>query len=245
MVRVFLVLTSGLTLLLARAALATESPASAPPSLVTLTATGEVSIVPDLAQIEVSVATHADTANAAMLANRQKMAEVLQSLHRAKIGETDIQTTGVSLSPQMIYVNAAAAKPNGFDATNGLRVTVHDFSQTGPIIDLVTQAGATGIGSVSFGVSDTTGLEDTARLKAVSTLKARAQLYAMAFGLSRVRLVRLSEGGDSEGPRVIAVTAMRMMAPAPPPATAVQPGEVKVSVSVTGEFALSEPGSGN
>src|SRR5438309_6103435 len=84
-----------------------------------VSATGEVSRVPDVARIGAGVVTSAPTASAAMAANARQMGSVRAALKRAGIADRDIQTSALSLSPEYREETPnAAPKIVGYRASN-------------------------------------------------------------------------------------------------------------------------------
>src|SRR5438270_4165298 len=64
-----------------------------------VTATGEVTRVPDLATISAGVVTRAPTTSGAIQQAAARMARVRQALKQAGIADRDIQTSNISLNP--------------------------------------------------------------------------------------------------------------------------------------------------
>ena len=88
------------------------APASAQQAAITQTiagtrldvsATGEVTRVPDVAIISAGVVSRAATASAAIQDSATRMSQVLAALKRAGVEERDIQTSSVSLNPEYRY----------------------------------------------------------------------------------------------------------------------------------------------
>src|SRR5262245_27771704 len=118
---------------LALAALLTAIlPAAAQSVLPSISVTGEaeVSVAPDLAQIDGGVTTEAKTAREASEANNRAMAAILAALKATGIAETDIRTSRVLLFPQ-----SGPARPNGppqitgYRATNRLTIRIRDVAK--------------------------------------------------------------------------------------------------------------------
>ena len=176
-----------------------------------LSAYGETRVVPDQATITLGVQTKADTAQAAMAQNAERMASVMAALRRAGLAERDVQTSNLSLEAQYDYQPNLPPRLTGYQASNDVTVTVHDLVRLGPVIDAVTSAGANQINGIGFGLNDPMAAENAARPShAVKALKAKADLYAAATGYHVVRLVNLSEGGGyAPGPvRPMALMSM-------------------------------------
>ena len=64
-----------------------------------ISATGEVSRVPDIAIISAGVVTRQPTASAAIQQNATQMARVLAALKRAGVADRDVQTSSINLKP--------------------------------------------------------------------------------------------------------------------------------------------------
>src|SRR5438132_2621308 len=69
-----------------------------------ISATGEVTRVPDVAIISAGVTTRSQTATGAIQDAAGRMSRVLAALRRAGIADRDIQTSSVSLNPEYRYV---------------------------------------------------------------------------------------------------------------------------------------------
>jgi uncharacterized protein YggE len=205
--------------------------------LVSISAYGETHVAPDMATISLGVVNQAPTAAEAMRANAQRMSSLVAAIKRAGGAERDIQTSGVSLSPQYVYKPNTAPELTGYQASNTVRVIVRDLGRLGSTIDAAVGAGGNEVSGVSFGLRDPQTAEDAARLEAVRRLQAKAQLYAQALG-KKVHAIRsLSEGGGyTPGPIQPMARAMAMAAPSP--ATVTQPGELDLRVDVTATFEL-------
>jgi uncharacterized protein len=222
---------------------AQTAPASAADSMfqattLNLSAYGEVKAAPDMATISLGVVTEAPTAAAAMSQNATRMTQVIAALKRAGIAERDIQTSGLSLNPQYVYVQNEQPRLSGYQASNQVTITVNDLGRLGAAIDATVSAGANTVNGVSFGLKDSTAAENEARRKAVQALQAKAGLYAQATGHRINRLVSLSEGGGGYGPVPPPMPLMELrMGKAD--ATQVQPGQLNVRVDVTGMYELS------
>ena len=105
------------------------------------------------------------------------------------------------------------------------------------MLDALAAQGANQINGISFDISDRKKAEDEARRRAVKALQDKAELYATATGLHIQRLARLSEGARfaaAPAPRVFAMARMADQAP-----TAVEPGELKVQVTIDAAYDLS------
>ena len=203
---------------------------------INLSAYGEVRQRPDQATISLGVTTEAPTAAEAMRLNAVKMNQVIAALKKGGIADRDIQTSGLSLNPQYVYVENQAPRLSGYQASNTVTVVVRDLTRLGQAVDATVNAGATNVGGISFGLQDASAAEDAARLEAAKALQARAELYARAMGYRVARLVTFSEGGGYSAPPPMPVYAMARMDKAE--STPVEAGELKVRIDVSATFEL-------
>jgi len=201
-----------------------------------LSAYGEAKVQPDMATIQLGVTTEGATAAAAMAANNEQMTRVMTALRGAGIAAKDIQTSNLNLSPKYVYGQNQAPRLTGYQASNDVRITVHDLSRLGPAVDATVSAGANQVNGISFGLNDRTAAESAARAQAVRALQAKADEYARATGYRVLRLVSLGEGVSVQGPRPMALPMARMQAAASVPVSA---GEMEVRIDVTGLFELT------
>jgi uncharacterized protein YggE len=237
--------TAALSLILAASAAPMALAQASPPAADTmfrattlnLAAYGEVNAQPDMATINLGVATQGKSAAEAMAANAARMSQVMAALKKAGIAARDTQTSGLNLNPQYVYEQNQPPRLTGYQAANQVTVTVHDLARLGAAVDATVNAGANQVNGISFGLNDPTAAENAAREEAVKALRAKADLYAMATGYRIGRLVSLSEGGGyaAQPPMPMVAFAAKREAMDTP----VSAGELRVRIDVTGLYELN------
>ena len=201
-----------------------------------ISATGEVTRVPDLAIISAGVITRSPTASGAIQQAAARMARVREALRQAGIADRDIQTSNISLSPQYTYANNQPPKLNGYSASNQLNVRFRDIANTGKILDALVAEGANQIGGPNLTIDKPEAALDEARAKAVATGRARADLYGRSLGMRVVRVVSVSESGGYSVPPPMPMVMMAERSQAAD--SKIDPGEQKLQVSVAMIFEL-------
>ncbi|WP_309611896.1 SIMPL domain-containing protein [Sphingomonas sp.] len=228
------------TMLLPTAAVAQPAPAaiqSLAGTRLDISATGEVSRVPDIATISAGVTTQAVSASDAIGQNGARMEKVRAALKRAGVADRDIQTATLNLSPQYKYGDNQPPLLTGYQASNQLSVRFRDIRTSGKIIDALVAQGANQINGPSLSLDKPEEALDEARARAIATGRARADLYARSLGMRVVRAISVSESGGyaPPPPRPMVMMAKAESADA---STSVDPGEQQVQITVAMSFEL-------
>ncbi len=226
-------------------AIATPAPAPAPaaappaPTLATLTVTarGEVTAVPDIANLSIGVTSEGQTAAVALAANAKAASAMIAEIEAAGIPKSDIATTRLAISPTYATRTDQGVERqeiSGYTVTNSLTLRIRPIERAGPLIDVLVGRGANAIDSITFEVSDAEKRLDQARIDATRNARARAELLAGAAGVRLGRLVDLREGVSA--PPVLPNPSVRFeAASAAPP---VEPGETRLTASVTATYEI-------
>jgi uncharacterized protein YggE len=202
-----------------------------------ITATGEVTRVPDVAIISAGVVSRAATASAAMQDAANRMDRVLAALKRAGVESRDIQTSSVNLNPEYRYPENQSPQLTGYTASNTVTVRFRDIRNSGKILDALVSQGANQINGPNLTIDKPEAALDEARGKAIAEGRARAELYARSLGLHVARVVAVSESGGYAVPPP--APPMPVMARAYDSAqTKIEPGEQKLQVTLTMTFEL-------
>ena len=202
--------------------LTTESQAQAPRPSITATGEATVSTNPDQATISVSVVTTASTAMDAGNLNASQTSAVIAALRAVMAPADSLKTIAYSLNPN--YNNAGTL--TGYTATNSIQVTTGDLASTGKLIDTSTQAGATRVQSLSFGLKDSQPLR--AQALKLAAAQAQTQVGAIASGLGvKLGAVIAASDGSTVSP-VVTLTPGAAGASTTPIVT----GAVQVTASV-------------
>jgi len=201
-----------------------------------VSATGEVSRVPDVAVISAGVMTRSASATAAISENAGRMERVREALKRAGIADRDIQTSNISLNPEYRYQDNQPPQLTGYTASNTVNVRFRDIRNTGRILDALVAQGANQINGPNLTIDKPEAALDEARTKAVAAGRARAELYARALGMRVVRLLSVSEGGGYSVPQPMVM--MRAERGGVAADTKIDPGEQQVQVTVAMSFEL-------
>jgi uncharacterized protein YggE len=196
----------------------------------------ELSVPPDLAQIEGGVATEAKTAREASETNNAAMGKVLLALKGAGIDEKDFQTSRLSLQPQYAPNRSGPNAIVGYQASNRVTIKLRDVTKVAGVIDTLVAAGANNIGGINFMVSTASKLLDDAREQAIADARRKAEIYAKAAGVTLGAPVGISEEG-SPGPMPFRKMAAGMAASAP-----VAQGEETLRVTVSVSWAIKPAG---
>ena len=204
-----------------------------------ISATGEVTRVPDLAIISAGVQTLQPTATGAIEENANRMERVRAALKRAGIADKDIQTSAINLNPEYRYVENQPPRLTGYRATNSVNIKFRDLKRTGAILDALVAEGANQINGPSLTIDKPDEAYDEARANAIKVGRARAELYARALGKRVVRLLSVSESGGYRMPPPMPYAAeAAQVGMARSAKTEIDPGTQQLEVSLAMSFEL-------
>lgn len=208
-------------------------------TLVSISASGEASAVPDMANISAGVVTEAEDSEKAMRDNAEQMDKLIKAIHKAGIDKKDVQTSGISLSPRYHYQQDQKPQITGYVARNTVSVKVREIKELGKVLDALAAAGANQIHGPNLEIGEPEPVMAEARQQALEKAQQRAETYAKALGMKVRRIVSISESGSGGMPPRPMMRA-EMAAAKADVATPVAPGETTVSVNLELVFELED-----
>lgn len=166
----------------------------APIPQIVATARGEVKVVPDRANIQISVQTRGETAAAAATENARKQKAVIDALRALGIDAKDIATSGYNVYPEQRYEPNKEPVVVGYNVTNTLSVELKSINMVGPAIDAALAKGANMINSLQFFASNTDAARQEAIALAVRKARSDADAAARAAGGSITGVLEITVG---------------------------------------------------
>ncbi|MDQ6826571.1 MAG: SIMPL domain-containing protein [Candidatus Eremiobacteraeota bacterium] len=215
-------------------------------SVLTVSGEGVVTRPPDIATLNVSIETNADSASAAVSDNNRKFDDLKGRMHAMGVAEGDINASTYSVNfnppqPPTLSEGAAVARPipypnpqrYGYVVTRSITIKLRNINDAGKAIDESVAAGATNIYGVQFSVSDQRSVYAAALRSAVEDAQSQARAMAQAAHM-RILRIKSMQSGYSPGPIMMRGTAQRS---APIPAqgvpTVIKPENLDVRANVT------------
>lgn len=171
---------------------------------ITVSGTGEIYAVPDLALLTFSVKTEAGTVAHAMAENTEEMNAVVALMKALGIGERDLKTVSFNIHPRYEWrkepeVDARFLQPEGrrtlvaYEVRQSLQVKVREIEKIGDIIQGATGAGANQVGSLHFTIDNEDELRKQARKEAIQEAKEKAKELAVQLNVELLRVIDFSE----------------------------------------------------
>lgn len=144
---------------------------------------GQVTLVPDIAYINIGVRTEADDVTTALGNNSDLASAISDKLKSMGVDEKDIQTTSFNVYPMQQYDKDGQITKTTFVVENTVYITVRKLDQLGKMLDATVKAGANSIYGISFDVEDKAAATEQARELAIKAAQAKAQSIADVAGV--------------------------------------------------------------
>jgi len=182
------------------------SPRPSMGNVISVTGTGSVTAIPDIAQINFVVSEQADTAAEAQSMGAEKVNAAIDALKdEFGIEEKDIKTSYYSVSPrysrtQPCYNGFCPEYEQtiiGYTASQTVEIKVRDTEKVGDVLTALGEVGVSNISGPSFTIDDPDALRAEARDEAIKEARQKAKALAKSLGvsLSRVTAFWENEGG--------------------------------------------------
>jgi uncharacterized protein YggE len=205
---------------------------------ITVVGVGRVSLVPDVAKINVGVEKRAETVSEAKEVVDEQMEAISATLTELGVAEKDVQTSYYSIYYEqepyqpIAREEGTTAEPRGaYRVSSMLEVTVRDVENAGDVLDALVAAGANQVHGVNFTVSDNEKWQSEAREKAVADAQARAQEFARLTGVELGPVLSVSEVIGGAVPYAYAERGMGG-------GGGIAPGELEMSTQVQVTFTI-------
>jgi uncharacterized protein YggE len=192
--------------------------------VITLTGHGEVSAVPDIANVYFTIRKDGATVKEAQEAVAVVEKSALDSLKANSVEDKDIQTSNASFNPKYEYrystkslvpCNQYGCPPRpgsnvivGYEAYESITVKVRDTDTVGKIMQDLGALGVTDLNGPNFAIDNEDGLKAEARQEAIEDARAKAKVLAKDLGVRLGRVANYSENGNYPMPMYYAKDAM-------------------------------------
>jgi len=193
-----LILISAIAVIILAACAPATASSSEPVRSLTVSGTGQVSLVPDMATINIGVRTEADDVTDALDDNTAQANAISQVLQDLGILEKDIQTSNFNVYPMDHYDNMTGQITGSyFVVENMVNITVRDLASLGDVLSAVVEEGANTIYGISFNVDDREVAIAEAQELAIQDAYAEANNIAALAGVELGKLISISVSSDS------------------------------------------------
>ena len=160
-------------------------------STITLSASGSVTRVPDLATVDLSIESSMDTAARATLDNNNRYNGLVGKVLGLGLARDAVKTTAYNLNKYM------DGQKNVFTVSRQVAIRVENLDLVGKIIDAAVAANVTAVSGVSYGLRDPQAAYRAALTDAMAVAQANAGVLAQA---GHVRIVRIKSIATYAGP---------------------------------------------
>lgn len=204
-----------------------------------VTGEGKVTVVPDVAILNVGVEAQADTVAQAQDEAATAMDAINSELASSGVEDKDIKTQYFSIYPVRSYVpDTGEEKLTGYRVTNMLSVKVRKVEDTGTIIDAVASAGGNyiRIDNIEFTVDDPVPYQEEARQKALADARDKAGQIADEADLDLGNPTYINETSNYYPYAVPATYGLAV--PMPAGGTSISPGETTITVYMQVAYAI-------
>ena len=221
-----------------------SAPAAAQPvSEITVSASGDVRLVPDKATVSFGVTTQEATAEEAQSKNSEAVDNVIAVLTKNGVEEKSIRTSYYNMYPQYDYSDGGEQRIIGYVVTTSMSVQDQNIEDLGKLLSACVSAGINNVESVSFLCSGYDEAYRRALAKAVAAAREKAEALAAAAGKTLGDVVNVTEGwqdtsvryGKEANTRVVFAAEAAMDTGGP----SFQPGETQISASVTVSYRMN------
>ncbi len=206
--------------------------------LITVSASGEVSITPDIVTFNIEVNETKKTTSEALNAANKKMDEALKILYTYNIADKDISTNYLNLNPQYTW-DEGKRELVGQVASQSIKVKLRNIDDLGKIIDDIGNITNINLYSIQFDKEDKSEAYEQARIKAVENAMSKAQTLSSAANMELGEPISISEGST---PSYISSnrysTSKLMVAEAASYDTQTPSGELTISTTVNIIFEM-------
>lgn len=214
---------------------------------------GEVMAAPDIATISFSVRDEAKKVSDAQDSVSKKTKAVLAALKKVGIAEKDIKTQNYSSYPKYEWqggtvscmgVNCPPYRPGkqvivGYEVSQSVAITVRDLELVNEVVSALGQSEVSDMQGPNFAIDKEDDLKADARKQAIEKARAKAEVLARDLGVTLVRVVSFSEGGDYPvyGYKTM-MTAGAEMSDSRAPSPELPQGEQKITSNVTVTYEI-------
>jgi hypothetical protein len=144
---------------------------------------GQVTLIPDIAYINIGVRTEAKDVSTALSGNTDLAEAIAAELKSLGVAEKDIQTTAFNVYPMQQYDERGQISGTTYVVENTVNITVRDLAKLGKLLDATVKAGANNIYGISFDVEDKSVAIEQARELAIQDAREKAEAIAAASGV--------------------------------------------------------------
>ncbi|MEC5425702.1 SIMPL domain-containing protein [Virgibacillus sp. C22-A2] len=200
--------------------------------IITVTGEGNISIQPNLVNIQLAVVNEDESLSKAQQENAAVMSQVIQSLLALEIPRENIRTTSYNINPRYDYVDGRQIF-RAYQITNEINVEIGEIDQAGTVIDTAVQNGINRVGNIQFTVEERQVYYQQALRAALDNALAKAQAIAQAMQLNLDPTpVRIIERAPSMPDTFIAMTTTADESFTTP----IEPGQIIIRASVETQF---------
>ncbi len=200
---------------------------------ISVTGSGSVTVVPDIALLSIGAEVTRDTVAKARSGVAEAMEAVRGTLAHHDIEERDITTSSFNIRPQYSSQKRETLEITGYTVSNHLNVKLREMDDVPTVLDDAIASGgnAVRVHSVSFIVDEPEQYLAEARQNAMEDARTRAEHMAE---LAKVKLGKVRSISESNiaMPFSDRRSLSGMAAAEAAPATLISPGETEISLMV-------------
>jgi len=214
---------------------------------ITLSGHGEVTAVPDIANIYFTIRKDGKTAKEAQDAVALVEKASLDFLKNNSVAEKDIKTSNASFNPKYKYAyetelmmpcNEYGCPPrpgenviSGYGAYESITVKVRNTDDVGKIMQGLGGLGVSDLNGPNFAIDNEDALQAEARKKAIEDARTKAESLAKDLGVRLGRISNFSENGNY--PIMYGKAMMDSVVSSAPAPAVIPKGENTISSDVT------------
>ncbi len=212
------------------------------PATITVSGSGEVMAVSDIASLYINLSKDASTTKEAQNLLNESITKTLEYLKTQGIEDKDIKSEYGGVNPKYSYETTACftypcpqrdPKITGYTATQSITVKVREVDNANEVRTGLANLGISNISGPTFSIDDEDTYTEEARSQAIDDARAKAKVLAKDLHVRLGKIVSFSEGGSGYPMMYAAKDMMTTNAAGSAPAPELPKGENKVTSSVT------------
>ena len=164
---------------------------------ITVTGSGEVILVPDLAYINVGIHTEAEDVTSAVNSNNSQARAIKEAMVGMGVEEKDIQTSNFNVYSMNRYDDMGNIAGTNYAVDNTLYIIVRDMPRMSEILDAALGAGANQIYGISFDIANRADAMAQARDLAIKDAEEKALSIANTAGVQLGQVINISVKNNS------------------------------------------------